>query len=769
MSSNEIEDALMEIRSAMVGDDIPIELIAKALKMKPEAIADTWERVKNQKEEEEEEMTSCSQGHYLLAHASAYLWPTCEYAVRYGLYHASESGHDVMKGLLFAKMGRKWEWMEAKGELDGFGVAGAQLAALGDMQAERIGPLLRKWSHRSSAEIAQYLCMYGGAEMEGEVRGVAGGVFVTGVTKNALSALDLVVDRGVGAMAETPSGRLVCGGVGKSLNEWDLNTGECVRSFRGHTDEVVWLLVSQAHGQLISGGKDATIRIWSLDKGTEVQVLGSFPKWISDAALVDEEGRSFVTCGRELMHFVADDSGSWTMQRSLEPEGLDKLAICSLPGGRIACSGDDRHIRIWDLSSGKVLAKLRGHTVNAVSLACVGDSLVSASMDWTVRLWNAQDGSGKILHKGSRPQVAVVTLPFSGDVVTASSDGVLCMMDPVSGTVKNIWGAQTVVSRLIALSDGRLVSCSRSGPAMVWNPTSMNNGVQERFAIMKSTFLGSSAKNARVVTGWFEGCVTVYSPFEHGQEPTVESKFQLPGFTRWVKLLSAGESIVTVTTSGTQVWRAEANEWRPASAILPFTAHLVMSDGYTLVGLSSEHLAIWSEERGLVVLCEPRLASSLSALNDTTVVAVGRDNSVLQFDVATASLIQGPEFSPQQLRLGHLMSVGDGRRVMASGSGTVWELDMETGAMRGFPKEGKGKKQPVAMYEGMLLVHSSWGGSWDRPNECIEVYDTEGDGYVRDSLFADTEIVAVHVVGETVILVEREGWNAFESLSLKPI
>ena len=52
---------------------------------------------------------------------------------------------------------------------------------------------------------------------------------------------------------------------------WELKTGICVKTLRGHTAPV--LAIQAEADRLISGGGDKTIRIWNVDTGYCVSVL----------------------------------------------------------------------------------------------------------------------------------------------------------------------------------------------------------------------------------------------------------------------------------------------------------------------------------------------------------------------------------------------------------------------------------------------------------------------------------------------------------------
>jgi WD40 repeat protein len=64
-------------------------------------------------------------------------------------------------------------------------------------------------------------------------------------------------------------------------------------------------------------------------------------------------------------------------------------------GTRVACSGDDVVVPIWDTQTGEEIAKCRGHKSKVLSVSFRGDGLhlLTASHDGTVRQWDAQTGS----------------------------------------------------------------------------------------------------------------------------------------------------------------------------------------------------------------------------------------------------------------------------------------------------------------------------------------------------------------------------------------
>jgi len=149
-------------------------------------------------------------------------------------------------------------------------------------------------------------------------------------------------------------------------------------------------------------------------------------------------------------------------------------------GRRVAAGCGDGTVRIWDLTSGKVVQMLRGHEQYVFCVKfCPPDGrfLASASADRTIRLWDLSTGLEVFQVEGVQGEQTGManSIAFSTDgahLTTPSADGAVIFRDVSDGReVSRLPARQPMPSIAVASSpDGELLATGGWGGVLqIWN------------------------------------------------------------------------------------------------------------------------------------------------------------------------------------------------------------------------------------------------------------------------------------------------------------
>lgn len=152
------------------------------------------------------------------------------------------------------------------------------------------------------------------------------------------------------------------------------------------------------------------------------------------------------------------------------------LAI-SADGKRLATSGRNGLIQLWDLQSRKELLTLTGHggNINSVVFSPDGSRLASASGDGTAKVWDL--GTGQLIHdlRGHTDEVITVAFSPNGNrIVTASLDQTARVWDAVNGKLLVTFTGHDapVLSAQFSPDGTRIATAGDDVAVRVWDSTS---------------------------------------------------------------------------------------------------------------------------------------------------------------------------------------------------------------------------------------------------------------------------------------------------------
>jgi WD40 repeat protein len=192
----------------------------------------------------------------------------------------------------------------------------------------------------------------------------------------------------------SPDQQLLASCSERQVKVWKVSTGECIKTFSGHTDEV-WAVAFSPNGKyLASASDDQTIRLWDIEKDqvNPIRVYIGHTGWVR-SLVFSKDGRFIITGSGDQTCKVWDvETGQVLRTLTGHSSWIRSVAIHS-NDHIIATGGGDHTIRIWDFKTGECISTLHGHNhlVRKLAFNSSGDELASASEDGEIRIWNTDN------------------------------------------------------------------------------------------------------------------------------------------------------------------------------------------------------------------------------------------------------------------------------------------------------------------------------------------------------------------------------------------
>ncbi|KAL5018200.1 hypothetical protein ScPMuIL_003922 [Solemya velum] len=203
-------------------------------------------------------------------------------------------------------------------------------------------------------------------------------------------------------------GMILSGSYDTSVRCWNVETGQCLKIFRGHRDTV--LTITVVGNTLASGSKDASCKIWQLETGK---------------------------CVRTFRH--------------RQPIPVVALSEdCCITG----CEGGK--VKVWDLLTGELIKKLNGHNGPVTCVKFDHWHIITGSKDGYALVWSTQGKHNRCLMALRHPKDVLCLEFLYLRVVTGSADGRLRIWNVITGQCCRIMRGNSrsdPVESILALGD----------------------------------------------------------------------------------------------------------------------------------------------------------------------------------------------------------------------------------------------------------------------------------------------------------------------------
>jgi WD40 repeat protein len=513
---------------------------------------------------------------------------------------------------------------------------------------------------------------------------------------------------GVFVVSFSPDGRqIVTGSFDTMARVWEAESGTEVACLKGHKGKVLCASFGLDGRRIVTGSNDKTARVWDVESGKEIACLNGHKRGVR-SALFSPDSRYIVTTG-----YIENSARLWTTETGVEVAclnsemnsvngisvnlggGMGSLSNCNVqsaafsPNGRLIVTGaSDNSAQVWDVETGKEIARLSAHTgdVNCASFSSDSRRIVTGSDDKTARVWDVESGKEiACLNGHKRGLISASFSPNGRRIVTGSGDAVR-VWDAISGKEIACLSSHTErVNSVSFNSDGSRILTRSEDTVRIWDADCGKEIARLRGHTKNVSSVSFSPYGRRVVTGSFDDTARVWDARSCTEIACLNGHTKIV----WSASFSPnGQRIVTGSNDDTvRVWNVESGK---AIVCLKAQEREVNSatfspDNRWIVTCSQDNTArVWDAESGAEIARlkahSDNVTSASFSSDGRRIVTGSADATVRVWDVESGNEILS--LTTQSDSLNSVAFSPDGRRIVTkfAEDNIVQLWDSESGA-----------------------------------------------------------------------------------------
>jgi small GTP-binding protein len=271
--------------------------------------------------------------------------------------------------------------------------------------------------------------------------------------------------------SRSPTGNVTL--TGNTIRLWELETGHCLREFKGNKDRVDTVALSPDEKKALSGDHRGRVQLWDVTSGRRLRTLKGHDDSVMSVAWSADQSRALSGSFDKTVRVWEVATGKCI--RVFKGHRSRIYHVCWSPDqSRALSASSDNTIRLWDIETGKCVRIFKGHMGWVLTAEWSPDQrfAVSGSIDKTIRLWDVENGRCLRVLEGHGHNVE--SLKWSGDqrfVLSGSADNSLRLWEIEMGRCLCVLPTQGdgFQSLTLTANPGQVLSANSNGTIQIWD------------------------------------------------------------------------------------------------------------------------------------------------------------------------------------------------------------------------------------------------------------------------------------------------------------
>jgi len=179
----------------------------------------------------------------------------------------------------------------------------------------------------------------------------------------------------------------VSGSRDNTIKLWSIQNNRCIRTMNGHTKWVTCIDYIHRTKKIITGSKDKCLKIWNLESGQCEQTLIGHKQSI-EKVIVYDNGKRAISAGND-SNIILWNLETGQCERTIEAAHHGWITSLSLCGNILVSSANDGKFKIWDLENlDHEINSIKAHGSCINSIYCHSSGyIITGGDDNLVKLW----------------------------------------------------------------------------------------------------------------------------------------------------------------------------------------------------------------------------------------------------------------------------------------------------------------------------------------------------------------------------------------------